>query len=258
MKNSVVDFYNRLAASYPLIYQNWDRSVVRQGRVLDRVIRRYFPRKPPGSLLDCSCGVGTQAIGLALRGYPVQGTDLSPRAVEEARRAAKRFKVKIKLGTADFRKLDRQVPGQFDAVISCDNALAHLLNRRDLSLALKGMKAKLKPGGLLLLSIRDYDAILKDRPSATPTVLYGKPPHWRLYFQFWNWAKKGLEYEGRLFLIRKSHGRWESKDFTTRYRALSRSELTGLLKGRGFKGVQWHESRETGYFQPILTCFKPG
>ncbi|MGY5060876.1 hypothetical protein ACWDFR_43675 [Streptomyces sp. 900105755] len=31
-------------------------------------------------MLDCSCGIGTRAIGLALRGHRVTGTDLSVRA----------------------------------------------------------------------------------------------------------------------------------------------------------------------------------
>ena len=35
-------------------------------------------------VLDCSCGIGTQAIGLALRGHRVTGTDLSFRAAARA------------------------------------------------------------------------------------------------------------------------------------------------------------------------------
>ena len=32
-----------------------------------------------GAVLDASCGIGTQAVGLARAGSPVTATDLSPR-----------------------------------------------------------------------------------------------------------------------------------------------------------------------------------
>ncbi|MBV9279172.1 MAG: methyltransferase domain-containing protein, partial [Chloroflexi bacterium] len=81
-------FYDELAASYHLIFADWrGGSMPRQGEALDRLIRAGLG-PPPRSVLDCSCGIGTQSIGLALQGYRVRGTDLSPRAVERARREA--------------------------------------------------------------------------------------------------------------------------------------------------------------------------
>src|SRR2546429_9663695 len=86
------DFYDQLADDYPLIYANWSRSVSRQGTALDALIRRYLDRAEPLEVLDCSCGIGTQAIGLAGIGHRVVGSDLSPaaaaRAGAEARRRA--------------------------------------------------------------------------------------------------------------------------------------------------------------------------
>ncbi len=80
MDDSVLEFYEELANEYHLIYEDWDKSIQRQAKVLDKIIQDHL-RAPPSSVLDCSCGIGTQAIGLALLGYKVHATDLSPKAV---------------------------------------------------------------------------------------------------------------------------------------------------------------------------------
>lgn len=255
LKDPTLNFYESLASDYRLIYEDWDRSVSRQGEVLDRLIRSILSRGPL-SLLDCSCGIGTQAIGLAKRGYRVRATDLSPRSIVQARKEAKRLKAKLTFGVADLRELGRQVPGRFDAVLSCDNALPHLLTGADLSKALRNMGEKLAPGGLLLLSLRDYDVLLRTKPSFTPPVVRGKGRDKSVYFQIWDWEKGGLVYKMHLFLIRQSRGKWEQRSFTTRYRALRRKELTALLRKAGFGDIRWHEPSKSGYYQPIVTAKK--
>ena len=133
MSNSVLDFYNRLAGDYHLIFEDWDTSVKRQGKVLDRIIQSQLGISRNNlSVLDCSCGIGTQAIGLALLGYNVHATDLSPKAVSRAEREAVRLGANLTFGVADFRTLNDQIKGDFDVIISCDNSLPHLLDDRDL------------------------------------------------------------------------------------------------------------------------------
>jgi tRNA/tmRNA/rRNA uracil-C5-methylase (TrmA/RlmC/RlmD family) len=51
----------------------------RQGAALDALTGRER-----AAVLDCACGIGTQALGLALRGHRVVGTDVSARAVVRA------------------------------------------------------------------------------------------------------------------------------------------------------------------------------
>src|ERR1700736_5531060 len=41
-----------------------------------------------GLVLDCACGIGTQALGLARAGYNVEGTDLSRAEIERAKAEA--------------------------------------------------------------------------------------------------------------------------------------------------------------------------
>lgn len=113
-------FYDRLAADYHLVYEDWHAAIQRQAAALDRLIRAVH--KNPVDVLDCSCGIGTQAIGLAGLGYRVQGTDISERALERARVEAARLGVDVAFAACDFRDLT-PVEGMFDVVISCDNAI---------------------------------------------------------------------------------------------------------------------------------------
>lgn len=257
MSNSVLKFYDELAEDYHLIFQDWDTSVRRQGKVLEQLIGNHFNRpRQCLKVLDCSCGIGTQAIGLALSGYYVHATDLSPNAVSRAEMEAQRLGASLTFGVADFRLLNSQVEGSFDVVISCDNSLPHLLNNDDLKLALRNIWDKLNHSGLLLCSIRDYDRLLEEKPRTTTPAVYEDDKGKRIVFQVWDWEENRNIYTINHFVIRQVGGAWGTKCQTTRYRALLRSELNLMLSEIGFSEITWHMPKETGYYQPIVITLK--
>ncbi|MGF1470195.1 MAG: class I SAM-dependent methyltransferase [Rubrobacteraceae bacterium] len=253
MTGSSQSFYDHLADSYHLIFGDWDQAVQRQGETLHELLRSQIG---PGqlSVLDCSCGIGTQAIGLARYEHRITATDSSPGAVARARTEASRFGVEISFGIADFRHLEEQVPGSFDAVISCDNSLPHMLTREDLLQAARSIRSKLQPGGLLLASIRDYDSIIREHPTATMPGVIGPPGRKRIYFQVWDWEDDGLTYTLHLFLVHEAADGWKTQHHETRYRAVTRSELGEVLREAGFRDVVWRMPEDTGYYQPIVTA----
>jgi hypothetical protein len=57
------EFYDQLASLYHLIFQNWDESIERQAVQLTSIIRERWGAGAR-TLLDVSCGIGTQALGL--------------------------------------------------------------------------------------------------------------------------------------------------------------------------------------------------
>ena len=185
----MLDFYNQLAEDYHLIFEDWDTSVKRQGRVLDQIIQNQISISPNNlSVLDCSCGIGTQAIGLALLGYNVLATDFSTKAVSRAKREAKRLQANLTFGVADFRTLSDQVKGAFNIIISCDNSLPHLLDDTDLQLALRNIWSKLSDNAFFLASIRDYDQLLKEKPRATTPKVFNDETGKRIVFQICDWG----------------------------------------------------------------------
>jgi glycine/sarcosine N-methyltransferase len=249
-------FYDALAGDYDLIFADWRASVRRQAEILDQLIRGQLAGRPL-SVLDCSCGIGTQAIGLALRGYRVHATDFSAVAVERARREAAVAGATLTFGVADLRSLADQVTGEFDVVLSCDNALPHLLTDEELRRAARNLWAKLAPGGLLLASIRDYDALLERRPTAElPRVVDGAEGR-RIVFQVWDWEPQAPLYLLHHFILRQDGADWRTTHRQARYRALRRAELSARLVEAGFRHVGWRLPAESGYHQPIVSARKP-
>jgi glycine/sarcosine N-methyltransferase len=247
VESSIRDFYDGLAADYHLVYgDHWDDAVARQGEVLDALIRDVHGAA--ANVLDCSCGIGTQAIGLALRGHRVHGTDISERSLERARIEAARLGADVSFAVADFRDLT-SVSGTFDVVLSCDNALPHLLDEAETASALRAMRSKLRPAGLLMISIRDYD---KERPPAPPPYVVAGPPR-RLVVRLHDWdAPDSPLYTVRFFFLTENDDGWELAHHAARYRAMPHAELEAAARDAGFEGLAWRE--DVGYHQPILTA----
>lgn len=243
-------FYDSLAADYALIYEDWPATIERQAAVLDRLIRAALGA-PAKDLLDCACGIGTQALGFAALGYRVTGSDLSMRALERARREAAERKLSIRFEVADMRSLERAVPGRFDVVLAADNALPHLTSDEDLASALRGIAGKLVPDGLLLASIRDYDAALAIRPVTQPARLCGVEGRRRIVQQVWEWLDE-RRYRVHIVILRQVGDGWRCAHHVGVYRALRRAELSAALQAAGFAAVEWLMPEQSGFHQPLV------
>jgi SAM-dependent methyltransferase len=94
--------YDEIATLYHLVYPDWNAAIAQQAAALDAIIRKHVG-PPPRSILDVSCGIGTQALGLAALGHAVTASDLSSAAVERARREAAQRNLDIDFLVADMR-----------------------------------------------------------------------------------------------------------------------------------------------------------
>ena len=128
-----MDFYDDLAPLYHLIFPDWTASIRRQGAQLDSIIQSEWPGLR--TVLDVSCGIGTQTLALAGRGYAVVGSDLSTRGIERARREADLRGLTVDFKVGDMRNAHEIHGTGYDLVISCDNSVPHLLTDGDLLLA---------------------------------------------------------------------------------------------------------------------------
>lgn len=256
MDDRVREFYDDLADSYHLIFADWRMSVDRQAVVLDRLLRDALGDGPL-AILDCACGIGTQALGLALLGHHVHATDLSPRAVARAAREAATLGVEATFGVADMRELPGRVAGTFDAVIACDNALPHLPDDTELRKATAGMAAKLRPGGMLLATIRDYDRLVLERPRVEAPRVTDDGDGRRVSFQVWDWSDDGSRYRVHQFLLRQDGIGWRTAHFSTGYRALLRADLDAALALAGLVDIRWHDPEASGFYQPLVTARAP-
>jgi SAM-dependent methyltransferase len=249
---SPAEFYDELAADYHLIFADWDASITWQAEVVTGLLRAHHGLTS-GTVLDASCGIGTQAIGLALAGFAVTATDISPASVERCAREAEARGLDITTGMADLRVLDVDGAGQFEAVVAFDNALPHLLDDDGLRAACAAMRRVLRPGGALLALIRDYDAVLRERPSGDVPRRFATDTGERIVFQVWEWESDD-RYGMRHFIMDGTASGWAVTERRTTYRALSRAALTDAMRGAGFTDIVWEMPEQTGFYQPVLSA----
>lgn len=118
------------------------------------------------------------------------------------------------------------------------------------------MRRALRPGGSMLASIRDYDAVLAERPSGDlPRQIatdYGE----RIVFQLWEWTTED-RYNVRHFILDAHDNHYAVSERLTRYRALSRSVLSHALSTAGFQDITWYVPEETGFHQPVVSARVP-
>ena len=141
--------------------------------------------------------------------------------------------------------------------VSCDNALAHMLSDSDLERAAAGMAAKAAPGGLVLASIRDYDALACERPRFAPLNIHDAPNGQRLMVQLWDWRADGPIYALTMFILRRDGGEWRMSHHSSTLRAVRRDEVSAALARAGLAEVAWHLPPASGYYQPVVTARKP-
>ena len=121
--------YDELAAHYDQIFDDWEASIARQSAVFAGILDRQCGDRRPIRVLDCACGIGTQSLGLAMKGFDVTGCDISFGAVQRARTEASKRELSVSFSVATMMQLDAIPKSSFDAVICIDNSLPHLQDR---------------------------------------------------------------------------------------------------------------------------------
>ena len=249
--NITQTFYDNMAEQYDKLFEDWNAATQEQAVILNRIFNNYG-FNTNAHILDCACGIGTQAIGLAAVGYHVTASDISDGELAEAVARAKDNDVKIRFEHADFCDLSDTFSEQFDIVIAMDNALPHMLTHDALESAVKSITCQIKSGGIFVASIRDYDSLLHKKPPYSPPYIHKTEKGKRVSFQTWVWS--GDNYNLTQYIINDEETLQISK-FECEYRATRREELTKLLLESGCS-VDWKFPDETGFYQPIVIARK--
>jgi SAM-dependent methyltransferase len=245
-------FYDELSSYYHLIFEDWDASMARQGDALAQLIEAELGRVQVDGVrvLDAACGIGTQTLPLVARGFQLAARDLSPAAVVRLQREAQVRHLVVDAAVADMREVASSVTGAFDVVLAFDNSIAHLLNDNDLRAAFQQFLRVLRPGGVFLCSVRDYDKVQRGE---AVTHLYGRREYRGETFQLrqeWSWYDP-MHYQGTIMIDRETPDGFTRELCTvSRFYAISTEQLSELMREAGFQDC--HRIDETIY-QPILT-----
>jgi SAM-dependent methyltransferase len=220
MSDFVLDFYDRLAPEYHLMFADWRAEVLRQSELLAALLAAEAPGAT--QVLDCACGIGTQAIGLARAGYELTATDLSAGAVQRAREEAQHFGVRMRFATADFRRLE-------DArAAAADPGL---------------------PG-----PVQGHETGL---PRGTMPRVFDGPDGRRIAFQVWDWSPDARSYAVHQYFVHGTGDTPRVSHYASRFRALRRDELGAALLDAGLAGVRWRMPGQSGFYQPLVLARAP-
>jgi SAM-dependent methyltransferase len=133
---------------------------------------------PPGAaVLDCACGTGTLAVGLAQAGLAVTATDASAAMTERTAALAAAHGIELDVATVAWEALGAQGwDGRFAAVLCVGNALTHTEGAHARRAALANMAGVLAPGGRLAVAVAllHDDGPGRDRRRA-PALLAVRP-----------------------------------------------------------------------------------
>jgi ubiquinone/menaquinone biosynthesis C-methylase UbiE len=149
----IPDWYSKDSVHYDLFHEDTANSKTTNSTV-EQILKKHKVK----TILDLTCGTGSQVFWLAEHGYQVTGSDINPDMLKVARSKAKQNKINVKLLHGDMRTIK---VGQFDAAITIFNAIGHL-TKAGFEKAMQNIYKNLNDGGIYVFDIFNLSHFLKD------------------------------------------------------------------------------------------------
>lgn len=189
---------------------DWDSRAESEGTFFIDILKERGAKR----ILDVATGTGFHSVRLIEAGFDVVSADGSPEMLVKAFENGRRRGHILRTVQADWRWLNRDVHGVFDAVICLGNSFTHLFSEHDRRKTLAEFYAALRHDGILLLDQRNYDSILDHGFSSKHKYYYcgdnvsAEPEHIddglaRFKYSF----PDGSEYHLNMFPLRKDYSR---------------------------------------------------
>lgn len=147
----------------PLEYQQMPEyfdahNVSEETDAKNAVIEQLLKDQNIKTVLDMTCGTGSQVFYLHEYDYEVTGSDFSSALIEQANRKAKAQGKDLTFIDGDMRDLR---VGKFDAVITMFNAIGHV-SKPDFIKTMRNIHGNLQGGGIYIFDIFNLQAITDD------------------------------------------------------------------------------------------------
>jgi SAM-dependent methyltransferase len=202
--------------------------------------------------MDAACGTGHHAIALANIGFQMFGSDLYPEMVSMADANAKAAGEKVTFRTAGFGSINEtfKQPGGFDAVLCLGNSLPHVASEQDLKKALQDFKELLRPGGMLLLQMRNFDLVMGEKKRwMEPQTLKEGTTEW-LFIRFYDFEADGKIQFNILSLHRKPNAPWHTQLTSTHLLPIFSEKLKAELGTLGFRDIRLYGNLAAAPYEP--------
>ena len=230
--------YDQFASDYDR-FVNWQNRLDLEIPLIDSLIIKAVVDKTNRAeirVLDAACGTGMHALALAGAGYQVCGADNSPAMVSRALKNAKKANASLCFETAGFGSFKKIFgEAQFDVVLCLGNSLPHLLVSAELHAAIKDFSACLRPGGLLLIQNRNFDAVLNKKDRWQEPQEYQQGDRQWVFQRFYDFNPDGTIQFNMVTLKRRTTQHWRPTVFSTRLWPMRHDEISRDLVNAGFE-----------------------
>lgn len=249
--------YDNLSADYDR-FVNWPARLNHELPFIKTQLDKVHAHR----ILDAACGTGHHAIALAASDREIVGADLSAGMVEQARINAQHADAEVRFVQAGFGELAARAGQNFDALLCLGNSLPHVLDAQALETALHDFAAALRPGGLLFVQNRNFDAVLAQHDRWMGPQMHREPSGEWLFVRFYDFNPDGTLTFNVLTLYRKSdEDNWTQQNAATRLYPLPRNMLVRAVEAAGFTEVMCYGDMSGAPFEPessgnlILSAF---
>jgi len=238
---SASDFYDELSEDYMDMIE-FSSKVESESEIFKTIVSEYKITR----CLDAGCGVGLHSIILSKLGVEVLGIDISASMIEKARELAQRFGVSAEFEVLDFSLIKEKYKEKFELVLCIGNTLPHLINEKDLLIALRNFYNALVPNGILIAQILNYDKIMENEERI---VNVRETPE-RIFVRFYDFEPTIVGSPSlKVFEIRKDFLKfnvlivdktknYSHKLITTRIKPIKSEDLCRKLRMVGFKEIE--------------------
>jgi len=189
---------------------DWERRADSEGRFFIDILKA----RDCHSVLDVATGTGFHSVRMLQAGFDVTSADGSAEMLSKAFDNARDRNLVLQTTVADWRWLNKDIRGKYDAVVCLGNSFTHLHDENDRRRALAEFYAALKHDGILILDQRNYDGMLDggfsskhkyyycgDRVSAEPEHVDDSLARFKYSFP------DGSTYHLNMFPLRKAYTR---------------------------------------------------
>ncbi len=246
--------YDQFASDYDR-FVNWMERLAVEMPFLEKQLATLS--KPAGSklkILDAACGTAMHAVALARLGYEVSAADLSQPMIDKAHINVSAAGVDVKLKAVGFGSLAAAFGKEmFDAIFCLGNSLPHILTSTDLKTTLIDFAACLRPGGLLLIQNRNFDAVMMGKQRwMEPQTHFENGNEW-IFFRYYDYLPDGLIDFNIVTIKRDALGNRISSVNTTQLRPQLHKELNDTLLEAGFNEIHAFGSLQGELFIPLTS-----
>lgn len=147
-----------LASHYDKEAKYYDDFNELRSAPINQIIGQILQRQGVRTVLDLTCGTGSQVFWLLKRGYEVVGVDINNQMLGIARKKAIKQNFLTSLQQGDMRTAK---VGKFDAVITIFNSIGHL-TREDFIKTVQNIHSNLNRNGFYIFDIFNLDYLLHE------------------------------------------------------------------------------------------------